>query len=393
MRSISSTRQAAAYDTVVVGAGVFGSWIAWHLARAGKSVLLLDAVGPGHARSSSGGESRILRMGYGADEIYTKFAQRSLVLWKDLFQQIGQPLFHPTGVLWLARADDPYSAATRRTLASAGVPMEIVPAAELAKRYPQIQLSARHDHAIFEPEAGALLARRAVQAVAEDAIRRGAEYALEAIEPPTGSHRLDSLRTISGRSIRAAAFVFACGPWLPKLFPALLGERIRPTRQEVFFFGPPAGDARFTSPHLPVWIDFTEPRGPYGFPDLEGRGFKLAFDCHGAPFDPDNGDRRIGDASIADAREFLAARFPALAQAPLTEFRVCQYENTSNGDFLMDRHPDFENAWLAGGGSGHGFKHGPAVGEYLSDRILKGGPVDPRFSLATKGQTEDRKVY
>lgn len=356
-------------------------------------MLLLDAWGPGHARSSSGGESRILRMGYGADAIYTAMARQSLALWQDLFRRIGQPLFHPTGVLWLASEGDPYSEATRRALEQAGVPMEIVPAPELVKRYPQIQPSSRHDHAIFEPEGGALLARRAVAAVVEDAVRSGVEFAIEAVESLSGSGRVASLRTVSGQSIRAATFVFACGPWLPKLFPALLGERIRPSRQEVFFFAPPAGDRRFAPPQLPVWIDFTEPRGPYGFPDLEGRGFKLAFDRHGPPFDPDSDDRRIGAASVTEARGFLAERFPALATAPLTEFRVCQYENTSNGDFLIDRHPDFDNVWLAGGGSGHGFKHGPAVGEYLCARILHGGPVNPRFSLATKGQTEDRTVY
>ncbi|HEV3331331.1 MAG TPA: FAD-dependent oxidoreductase [Bryobacteraceae bacterium] len=379
----------AQYEVVVVGAGVFGSWTAWHLARAGKSVLLLDALGPGHARSSSGGESRILRMGYGPDAIYTNMAWRSLTLWREL---IG-PLFHRTGVLWLAREGDPYSNATRRTLESASVPIEILAAREIAKRYPQIQLSSRHDHAIFEPEAGALLARRAVAAVVEDAVSQGVEYALEAVESPTGSGSLPSLRTLSGNSIRATTFVFACGPWLPKLFPALLGDRIRPSRQEVFFFSPPPGDPRFAPPQLPVWIDFTEPRGPYGFPDLESRGCKLAFDRHGPPFDPDNGDRRIFDAGVREARAFLAERFPALSQAPLTEFRVCQYENTSNGDFLIDRHPDFENVWLAGGSSGHGFKHGPAVGEYLSARILSGGPVDPRFSLESKGRSENRTVY
>jgi glycine/D-amino acid oxidase-like deaminating enzyme len=126
---------------------------------------------------------------------------------------------------------------------------------------------------------------------------------------------------------------------------------------------------------------------------LESRGFKLAFDQHGAEFDPDSGDRRVSDTTLSAARSFLAERFPGLRDAVLTETRVCQYENTSNGDFLIDRHPDFDNVWLVGGGSGHGFKHGPAVGEYASSRILHGTHEEPRFSLATKAQTQMRTVF
>src|SRR5690348_14279296 len=228
----------SAYDIAVIGAGVFGSWIAWHLRRAGASVLLVDAWGPAHSRASSGGESRIIRMGYGADEIYTRMAMRSLDQWQALFQRTGEPLFQRTGVLWMARQADPYSEATRRTLERAGVPMEIVPASELEKRYPQMRIPASDAFGIFEPASGALLARRAVTAVVRDA---GVAWITEAIQPP--SNRL--VRTLSGDEIRAEKFVFACGPWLPKLFPDLLGPRIRATRQEILFFAPPAGDSRF----------------------------------------------------------------------------------------------------------------------------------------------------
>ena len=381
------------YEILVIGAGVFGAWTAWHLRRAGKSVLLLDAWGPGHTRSSSGGESRIIRMGYGGDEIYTRMAVRSLALWQDLIRQTGQPLFHRTGVLWMARQDDPYSEATRKTLGRVGVPIEIVPSAEIIKRYPQMHLPDPRTYGIFEPQSGALIARRAVAAVVEDATRNGVEYTTEAVRAPCGSGRLSSVRALSGQKVSAGVFVFACGPWLPKMFPELLKNRICPSRQEVFFFGSPAGDQRFAPPHLPVWIDFTDPRRPYGFPDLEGRGFKLAFDRHGPGFDPDLGDRRVSAESVAEANWFLAERFPALRDAPLTESRVCQYENTSTGDFLIDKHPDFDNVWLVGGGSGHGFKHGPAVGEYVTSRILHGGTVDSRFCLASKDQTQRRRVY
>jgi sarcosine oxidase len=381
------------FDVIVIGAGVFGCWTAWDLRRAGKRVLLVDAWGPAHSRSSSGGESRIIRVGYGADEIYTRMAMRSLMRWRELFDRTGQPLFCHTGVLWIGREDDPYTRATRATLERVGTPIEIIDSRELARRYPQMLLANRESYGIFEPESGAILARRAVEVVAQDAIAAGVEYAHEFVERPAGNGRLESIQTSAGEAIGADAFVFACGPWLPKIFPDLLVKRIYPTRQEVYFFAPPAGDHRFTAPHLPVWIDFTDPLGPYGFPDLEGRGVKLAFDFHGPAFDPDSGDRVVSPDGVAQARRFIGERFPDLRNAPLTEVRVCQYENTSNGDFLIDRHPDFENVWLVGGGSGHGFKHGPAVGEYASGRVMSEGPEEPRFSLASKAETQRRTVY
>jgi glycine/D-amino acid oxidase-like deaminating enzyme len=219
----------------------------------------------------------------------------------------------------------------------------------------------------------------------------GAEYLQEAVLPPLAEGRRAWLKTGSGREVRAETLVFACGPWLPKLFPDLLGGRIFPTRQEVFYFGPPPGDSRFTSPAMPVWVDFAEEI--YGLPDFRGRGFKVAPDRHGPEVDPDSLERVITPATLASVRDFLARRFPALKDAPLVGSEVCQYENTSNGDFLIDRHPDFNNVWLAGGGSGHGFKHGPALGEYLAARILEGGAVEPRFALTTKERVQMRSVY
>jgi glycine/D-amino acid oxidase-like deaminating enzyme len=368
------------YDIAVIGAGVFGAWTAWHLARAGKSVLLVDAWGAGNSRSSSGGETRIIRLGYGADEIYTRMSMRSLAMWLALFERTSQPLFHRTGALRISHDDDAYSVASRETLARVGAPHRIVSPAEMARRWPQMRLPVPGTYGLFEPESGALMARRAVAAVVDDAISFGVEFAIQSVSWPNPG-------------IDAATFVFACGPWLPKLFPKVLGRRIYPTRQEVFFFAPPAGNAGFAIPHLPVWTDFTDPLGPYGFPDIEGRGVKLAFDRHGEAFDPDIGSRSVSGEAVERAQRFLGERFPALADAPLTESRVCQYANTSNGDFLIDRHPDDRNVWLIGGGSGHGFKHGPAVGEYAAAQILGFGSPEPRFSLATKAESKQRTVY
>ncbi len=380
------------YDVAVIGAGVFGAWTAHHLGQHGQRVALLDAYGPANSRASSGGESRIVRVGYGADEIYTRSAMRSLVLWRQFCHRTGQPLFHQTGVLWIAAEGDPYTGNTRQTLARCGAHFEALSPAELQSRYPQMHF-APGAWGIFEPESGALMARRAVEAVVADAVGQGIAFLRETAAAPHGTGSVAAVQTGSGGTIHAGAFVFACGPWLPKLFPDLLARRIEPTRQEAFFFGTPPGDPRFAPPAMPVWIDFSDPRGPYGFPDLENRGAKIALDQHGPPIDPDTADRVPSSDALATARYVLGRRLPAMRHAPLLEARVCQYENTSNGDFLIDKHPDFANVWLVGGGSGHGFKHGPAVGEYVAARILQGGPVDPRYALASKAEARNRTVF
>jgi monomeric sarcosine oxidase len=378
-------------DVAVIGAGVFGAWTAYQLQQSGARVILLDAYGPGNSRASSGGESRIIRMGYGPDEIYTRSAQRSLAAWQHLFSRTDQRLFHRTGVLWLAAEDDPYSTNTISTLERTGVAFEMLRRSEVEERYPQLVFGLTA-WAIFEPDSGVLMARQAVRTVLHEAQQNGVKYLGDSVLPPTGKGSLGLVTTVNGRRIEARDFVFACGPWLPKIFPGLLGELIQVTRQEVFFFGATAGDNRFSPPRMPVWIDFKEL--VYAIPDLENRGFKIAIDAHGTTFDPDTGARFASSEGLAAVRNYLAVRVPALADAPVLESRVCQYENTSNGDFLIDRHPDFENVWLVGGGSGHGFKHGPAVGEYVAGLISGSGvQVEPRFTLGTKQKAHQRKVY
>lgn len=383
---MQSTRR---FDVAVIGAGVFGVWTAYELNRMGRSVLLLDAYGPGNSRASSGGESRIMRLGYGPDEIYTRSAQRSLGMWQELFATLKDPapLFHRTGVLWLAREHDEYCEATLKTLKAVGARCEKLSQQQLSERIPQLNFEGV-PWGIHEPDAGVLMARRAVQAVAMKACENGVEYLEEAIASPVIDR---NVRTTSGKMIDAEHLVFACGPWLPKLFPDLLGERIHVTRQEVFFLGVPPGNDLFKPDRLPTWIDFNDL--VYALPNIDGRGFKIAIDAHGPEFDPDHGERIVSQELMRAAREYVTRRVPSLANAPVTESRVCQYENTSNGDFLIDRHPDLENVWLVGGGSGHGFKHGPAVGEYAAAMISGNARAEPRFSLATKERIHERKVY
>ena len=378
---------------VVIGAGVFGAWTAHHLQQAGHRVTLIDAWGPAHSRASSGGESRLTRAAYGKDAIYARMATDSLAQWKALSAVSGLPIFIDCGVLFFFPTEEPYvqdSIAAHRKL---GLATDVLTQAEMARRFPMIDFDGI-SVGLYEPQFGALMARRAVLTLVDRSVKAGGTYAKGMVQPPSRSgSRLNEIILSSGERIGADRFVFAAGPWLPKLFPQVIGPKIQPTRQEVFFFAPPAGDRRFSPSAMPGWADFNGGDIFYGFPDLESRGVKFAHDAHGPEVDPDTQSRRPSEAALGEIVAFRDRRFPLLRGAPLTEARVCQYENSSNGDFLIDLHPQWSNVLLLGGGSGHGFKHGPEVGRYAAGRLMNSVKPEPRFSLATKAETHHREVH
>ncbi len=378
------------YGVVVVGAGVFGAWVAYQMRRSGRTVVMLDGYGAGNSRSSSGGETRVLRCGYGDDLLYTQWARRSTELWQDFFRHAGQPLFDQTGVLWLARPDDEHIAHTEESFRTLGIRFHRLSLDALKEHFPQIS-PVGLDGALIEPDGGVLMARRAVRLLVQETQKLGAVIRADSVEAPTGEGTLGAVRSSAGDDIRGEQFVFACGPWMPRLFPDLLGERMHVTRQEVYFFGTRQGDPQFAPPRFPAWMDLGD--AAYGIPDLQRRGVKIAFDRQGPVFDPDVDDRLSTPAGVAEVRSFVAHRFPLLSNAPLLEVRVCQYCNTSNADFLIARHPSFTNVWLVGGGSGHGFKHGPAVAQHLLNHIEGKSALDERFSLETKDTVQQRLVF
>ncbi|MBL8267011.1 FAD-dependent oxidoreductase [Steroidobacter sp.] len=371
------------WDVVVIGAGVFGSWTAWKLLKQGKKVLLVDAWGPSNSRASSAGESRLTRTEYGGDEIYTRFAWESLPDWIALSKKAELPVFHPVGALYIYQKEQDTLAASMALNKKLGAPMHRIERAELLKNYPQLGLDGIR-FGVLQPTMGAIMARRGVQMVVKEFVAEGGTYKQLAIQPPKPGAALDAITSTSGETVRAKQFIFACGPWLPKLFPEVIGTKIVPTRQEIFFFSPDAGDIRFDPPQLPAWVDADEPGVPYGFPSLETRGFKLAIDAHGPRVDPDTNDRIISAEGLKQVRAYMARRFPGVSKRPLSESRVCQYENSDNGDFIIDKHPKWDNVLLVGGGSGHGFKHGPAVGRYVSELAVgKLAKVEARFALSS----------
>jgi glycine/D-amino acid oxidase-like deaminating enzyme len=390
---LRAAKPGSAAHVAVIGAGVFGTWTAEHLRRAGHRVTLVDMAGPAHTRASSGGDSRMTRGAYGKDEIYTRMAFASLAEWKALSAVSGLPIFVPHGVLFFSSKPDAYFSDSIAVHNRLGMPLDEMDGAQLQRRFPMIDFS-DVQAGLYEPAFGALMARRAVQTLVKNFTAAGGEYRHElAHTPQQASGPIKSLK-LSGGTIEADAFVFALGPWMPKLFPDVLGKRIFATRQEIFYFAPPKGDTRFLPGAMPGWADFNEGDMYYGFPDLEARGVKFAHDKHGAYVDPDTQSREHTRAALDEVIAFRDRRFPMLKGAPFAGAEVCQYENSSNGDFLIDRHPAIPNVVLVGGGSGHGFKHGPEVGRLAAELVVSGNSQsEPRFRLSTKGETQHREVH
>ena len=365
----------------VIGAGAFGAWTALYLLRSGASVTLVDAWGPGNSRASSGGETRVIRGAYGPDQPYTKLAARALDLWRQHDAQWKQKFLFPIGVLWMVEGDGAFERGSLPFLKDAGIPFEELAASELNRRWPQISFE-NVEFGIYEPQSGYLLARASAQAVVDHFVAEGGEYRQAMVSPENlDATHWKALTMSDGSTFVADRYVFACGPWLGKLFPKTIGPHFISTKQDVFFFGTPAADPRYNEGNVPVWADHSG-HFMYGIPGNQGRGFKIADDTRGEQFDPTSDQRLVSEEGVAAARRYLAYRFPGMKDAPLVETRVCQYENTTDHNFIVDRHPGNANVWIVGGGSGHGFKHGPALGEMVAQLVLKDEMAETVYRLA-----------
>jgi glycine/D-amino acid oxidase-like deaminating enzyme len=375
----------------VIGAGAFGGWTALHLLRMGARVTLVDAWGAGNSRASSGGETRVIRGLYGRDRIYSQWVVRALELWRENQQRWKTELYRRTGLLWMFAGDDVYARESLPIVQELGQRVDRLEIPEARRRFPQINFEGVRT-LYFEHEAGYLKARHACQTVCEQFQHEGGKFLQAEARPgPVGSEKLAQVELPGGEAVAADQYIFACGPWLGRVFPEVVGEGILPTRQELHYFGAPAGDRSFEPENFPVWIDFDE-RVFYGIPTVDRRGVKIADDTRGAKFDPTDGDRTPSPEGIERARNYLARRFPRLQSAPLLEARVCQYENSPDGHLIIDRHPEAKNVWLVGGGSGHGFKLGPALGEYAAQCVLEQAKPEVMFSIARLAGVKNRST-
>ena len=236
---LSSATSPAKPRVAVIGAGAFGGWIALHLNRLGAEVDLVDAWGPGNSRSSSGGEGRAFRTIYGPDRIYMEMAKPSLELWKSLEHDTGTRVYLETGALWMMQTDDSYIRTALPVMADLDLPVAGLSPSEAARRYPQIDFDGINS-VFLEQHAGVLLARESCRRVVEQFSREGGSYKSATVSPwTTSDNATNALQLEDGTTLQSDHFVFACGPWLGRLFPDLLSRSILPTRQEVYYFGTP----------------------------------------------------------------------------------------------------------------------------------------------------------
>ena len=353
----------------VIGGGAFGGWSALYLLRKGFKVTLIDAWGAGNSRSSSGDETRVIRSTYGANEQYFNLNVRALQLWKEHQQEWNKKFFINAGVLWMCyeektpMVDDSIPFARKHKM-----DYEYLSVAEIQKRYPHINTEGLH-HAYLDFFGGYLKARESCQAVSGAFINEGGRFIQAHAQPGKIEHgTMKTVQLSNGDKVIADAYLFACGAWMGEIFPDALGNVITCTKQEAYYFGVPSEFAQqFDS--MPAWVDVDGNDFYYGIPGNASRGFKIGVDRRGESFDPTNGERTLNSDVLAKARKFIGYRFPALKNSPLIENRVCPYENSPDGNFVFSAHPQASNVILLGGGSGHGFKHGPALGEFVANAI------------------------
>ena len=347
-------------SALVVGAGVNGASIARELAGRGWSITLAEQYAPGTVRSASGGETRLLRAAHGDEDWYTRLACRARTLWLALQEETGTRIWEPVGLAWFARSTTGFERQSVASLARNGVPHEWLAPDGARELFPSLATDDLHG-VLWEPEAGVLHARRATQLLVEDGERRGV--------------RLEATRVAPAGAPEHDAVVWACGAWLPRLFPGIVDVRIE--RRDVVFLG---GDAAGRG--TPGWVEYDG--GFYGHGDVAGLGVKVAPDGPSDEVDPDTLDRRLLPTREHAAREYARRRFPVLADAPLVGARVCQYDLSADTHFLVGRHPERPSWWLVGGGSGHGFKHGPALAEYVADCVEQEREPEPFHALGSR---------
>lgn len=357
------------YDVIVAGAGGMGSAAAFHLARRGQRVLAIDPFVPPHDMGSSHGLTRIIRLAYHEDPSYVPLLRRAYELWHELEALSGERLMTITGCLEIGPPGSPIFEGALASCLQHGLPHEILDAGEIMARYPAYRLPAGHT-GLLQPDGGFLDPERCIAAHLTLAQGHGAEL-------HTGERVLawvaegDGVRVRTDRGAYSAdRLVITAGAWLGKVVPEF-GQFAVPERQVLAWFRPYRPEL-FTPGNFPVFILDVEEGWFYGFPMHGLPGLKVARHHHFREVvDPDAFERMAQPRDAGMLRGFAARYLPDGAGETL-RLSPCLYSNTPDGNFIVDRHPEYPQVVVGGGFSGHGFKFCSLVGEILAELSLQG---------------------
>ena len=352
----------------VVGAGVFGLSTAIELRRRGHDVTLFERGPIPHPGASSTDVSKaIRRTWYGDVGTYVDLVQRAAVTWREWEDSFGDRVYHQCGQLVVLSDFGPGTPMHQswRFLSSRGIDVEILDASEAGTRFPQLVFDAGQT-CVYDRWAGYVESGRAVRFMADMASEQGVRVAehtpVTAVDETSGGVRVE---TASG-GVAFDVAVVAAGPWLGRLVPALAAH-VRLTRQQMVFVEVDAPD-RFSHGVFPMFTFDPDQGGFYGFPLLREGYLKIAEEKIGPEVDADL-DRAVTPEFIDVALDFLRRRIPEMARGRLLGGRSCLYTNTPDDHFFIDRAPGADRVFVAGGGSGHGFKFGGAIGEVAADAV------------------------
>ncbi len=399
---------------IVIGAGSWGAFTSLNLRKAGHKVTLIDQYGAANSRATSGDETRGIRSSYGdrtlTPELWTSWARQSIQQWREFdaehAKRFGTRYFFTTGDAIFREKPESFTTRTQELWTAQGVKFEVLTNDEAMKRWPHIN-SANNSVVLYEPDAGVARARDSVQAAVALGRDAGVNFRLGRVTPgPIRNGKMDGITLADGTRLTADAYVFCCGPWMDKVLPEAMKNRMRVPLGHVCYFGPPLGDDRFVFPNIPSWNVpgvtgwASLPVDSYGFrvrgaiappPPPQAAGAddddtpppppqqQAAIDPRQQ--DPDLSSRWSNQERIDGSRNVLKKYFPALAEAPLLATRSCHYESSVNRNFIVDHVPGADNAWIAGLGQAEGFKFSIVLGNYIAKRVT-GDAGDPTIAEA-----------
>lgn len=372
----NSIHMTTSYDIAVIGAGAVGSAAAYHLAKTGKKLLVIDRLTPPHPFGSSHGESRIIREAYFESPVYVPLVQQAYNLWEELEKVSGNKLLLKTGGLMLGEPDSKVVQGALRSAVRYNLPYEYLTHNEIKRWFPSFKPT-ENTVGVYEKRAGILFPEQCISACIEKAKNANANFRFNETVQSIATDGTEVQVVTDKEKYTAAKVILSAGAWTKELLPDLQLP-LTVTRQVLFWFTCLAQADNFLPQRFPIYVWQSErDKIIYGFPDL-GSGIKIAVHHGGEKTDANTINRNVREEEINAMKELLDAHFNL--RSSFSRAAVCMYTNTPDEDFIIDHHPLNKNIVIASPCSGHGFKFAIAIGKLLCDMALE-RPLDFDISV------------